>query len=90
MRARVQCGLGLGVEILSLYKHSFLQEDYFAVATQQGVMTVDGFTSSRPVVIRLTHPNQITEAFDSITYNKVDSTFFAERGPRTSRLPPET
>ena len=35
-------------------------------------MSIDASVTSRPVVIRVTDPSQINQAFDSITYNKVD------------------
>ena len=61
------------VELTCTYKLDlFLQEDYFAIATQQGVMSIDASATSRPVVIRVTDPGQINQAFDSITYNKVE------------------
>ena len=34
-------------------------------------MTIDASATSRPVVIRVTDPSQINQAFDSITYDKV-------------------
>ena len=47
------------------------QEDYFAVDTQQSIMQTDAGTSSRPVVVEVTDPDGINQAFDGITYNKV-------------------
>ena len=47
------------------------QEDYFALRTQEYVMDVDAGGSSRPVVVIVTDPDDINQAFDSITYAKV-------------------
>ncbi len=47
------------------------QEDYFVLRTQEYVMNIDAGGSSRPVVVMLTNPDDINQAFDSITYDKV-------------------
>lgn len=38
-------------------------------------MSIDASATSRPVVIRVTDPSQINQAFDSITYDKVKTQF---------------
>ena len=43
---------------------------YFAIDTQQGVMRTDALTSSRPIIVAVTNPDEINQAFDGISYDK--------------------
>ncbi len=77
---RVRVDVGVGMELMNCQRDSLpgvLQDDYIVIEKQPGVMAVDSSPSSRPVVIHVTHPDQINQAFDSITYNKASSPFLA-------------
>lgn len=45
-------------------------EDQFTVDTMHSIMTLDATLGSHPIVIGVETPDQITEIFDGITYNK--------------------
>ena len=51
-----------------------VQDSQFVVNEVSPVMTVDAVVSSHPVVVPLSSPDEIMEAFDIISYNKVRST----------------
>jgi glutamyl aminopeptidase len=45
-------------------------EDQFTIDTMHSVMNLDATLGSHPIVVGVETPDQITEIFDSITYNK--------------------
>lgn len=45
-------------------------EDQFTIDTMHSVLDLDATLGSHPIVVSVETPNQITEIFDSITYNK--------------------
>lgn len=45
-------------------------EDQFTVDTMHSIMTLDATLGSHPIVVGVETPDQITEIFDGITYNK--------------------
>lgn len=44
--------------------------DQFIIEEVHGVMNLDGTTASHPIVQKVENPDQITELFDAITYQK--------------------
>lgn len=44
--------------------------DQFTIDTMHGVLDLDATLGTHPIVVGVETPNQITEIFDSITYNK--------------------
>lgn len=49
---------------------SWHMEDQFTFDTMHPIMTLDATLGSHPIVVGVETPDQITEIFDSITYNK--------------------
>lgn len=49
----------------------FLQVDQFLIDQVHPVMDFDATLASHPIVQTVATPDQITEIFDSISYNKV-------------------
>lgn len=45
-------------------------DSQFLIEDMQPVMTIDSVISSHPIVVPVNHPDQISEAFDSISYSK--------------------
>lgn len=45
-------------------------EDQFTVDTMHSIMNLDATLGSHPIVVGVETPDQITEIFDSVTYNK--------------------
>lgn len=44
--------------------------DQFTIDTMHGIMNLDATLGSHPIVVKVETPDQITEIFDGITYNK--------------------
>lgn len=49
---------------------SWMMEDQFTTDTMHGIMDLDATLGSHPIVVGVETPDQITEIFDSVTYNK--------------------
>ena len=49
----------------------FFQMDIFVNYDTQSVFASDGLTSSHPICVHATHPDEIQETLDSISYHKV-------------------
>ncbi len=49
----------------------FVQGDQFVVDTLLSVLKLDAELSSHPVLQEVSNPDQITEIFDTISYDKV-------------------
>lgn len=45
--------------------------DQMVVDDVKPVMVTDAGVNSHPIVVPVSHPNQITEVFDAISYSKV-------------------
>lgn len=45
-------------------------EDQFTIDTMHSILVLDATLGSHPIVVGVETPNQITEIFDSVTYNK--------------------
>lgn len=48
-----------------------LQDSLFLIDSLHDVLELDATLSSHPIVQNVSHPDQITEIFDTISYNKV-------------------
>jgi len=57
--------VAIGDVFFSPQDSQFLVDDLFPV------YTVDSVISSHPIVVPVSHPDQISEVFDSISYSKV-------------------
>lgn len=49
----------------------FLQLDQFLIGDLHAVLSLDATFGSHPIIQTVTTPDQITEVFDTISYNKV-------------------
>lgn len=52
-------------------RNFYLQTNYFIVDTLLPVLKLDAELSSHPVLQEVSNPDQITEIFDRISYDKV-------------------
>jgi len=57
--------------MITLFYMSLVQDSQFIVDELSSVMTADAARSSHPVVVPLSSPDEIMEAFDIISYSKV-------------------
>jgi glutamyl aminopeptidase len=57
---------------VSVVHPDWSMEDQFLSQDMIDVMTLDGKMSSHPIIQPVSHPDQITEIFDLISYNKVN------------------
>lgn len=66
----------LGVEYLHPEWHSLEEE---SVDNTLGIFKFDALTSSHPVSVEIGHPNQISQIFDAISYEKGSTVSFLNR-----------
>lgn len=52
-----------------------LQDSLFLIDSLHDVLGLDATLSSHPIVQNVSHPDQITEIFDTISYSKVMSQY---------------
>ncbi|XP_062712937.1 uncharacterized protein LOC134290022 [Aedes albopictus] len=65
----------LGVEYLHPEWHSLEEE---SVDNTLGIFKFDALTSSHPVSVEIGHPNQISQIFDAISYEKASTVSFVQ------------
>ena len=54
-----------------IYWNFFIQVDFMVAADMQWAMRLDALVTSHPIYIKVNHPDEINEIFDSISYHKV-------------------
>uniref|UniRef100_A0A0R3SJK8 Peptidase_M1 domain-containing protein n=1 Tax=Hymenolepis diminuta TaxID=6216 RepID=A0A0R3SJK8_HYMDI len=61
-------------KVASVISHEIAhQDEAFAVQHVQKVLYVDSMSTTRPVFLPVSHPDEINESFDTISYSKVST-----------------
>lgn len=69
--ARMHKSVHLTNNIYKQNSFSFLQDDQVVVIDMAAAFAADGLANSHPIRIPITRPEEISQIFDSITYEKV-------------------